>query len=91
MDDEATMRASSALGNDRNPAPEQPRLQLFFSETDDDTRVVAGFGWMNDSQFIYGQYETDDIKFDNPLAFNRLILNKDKLKYINYVKKERGL
>ena len=46
---------------------------------------------MNDSQFIYGQYETEDINFSNPLAFNRLILNKDKLKYINYVKKERGL
>ena len=77
MDDDAAMRASAALGNDRNPAPEQPRLQLFFSGTDDDTRVVAGFGWMNDSQFIYGQYETEDINFSNPLAFNRLILKKD--------------
>ena len=49
MEDEVNMRASSTAGNDRNPAPEQPRLQLFFSVADDETRVVAGFGWMNDS------------------------------------------
>lgn len=46
---------------------------------------------MNESQFIYGQYEADDLNSNNPQGFEKLVLKKDHLKYITYVKKERGL
>ena len=41
------MRGSTAIG--RDVATEQPRLQLFYSDHDETSRNVAGFGWMNDS------------------------------------------
>ena len=46
---------------------------------------------MHDSQFIYGSYDPDDINPNHEMGFQRLVLKKDQLKRINYVKKERGL
>ena len=46
---------------------------------------------MNESQFIYGQYEVEELSSTNPQGFDGLVLKKDHLKYITYVKKERGL
>ena len=47
--DEPDMRASMGIIGARDNVTEQPKLQLFFSEHESDSRNVAGFGWMNDS------------------------------------------
>jgi len=66
--EESDSRVIPGMGARDNPT-EQPKLQLFYSEQGSDSRHVAGFGWMNDSQFIYGQYEFDEIN-----RFDKLIL-----------------
>ena len=91
LDDHASMNLASGA---RDNPMEQPKLQLFYSDREEDgcqTRYVAGFGWMNESQFIYGSYEVEDLSASNPNGFEGLIFKKDHLKYITYVKKERGL
>lgn len=82
-------RASVSGG--RESQTEQPRLQLFYQEHADESRHVSGFGWMNDSKFFYGQYDAEDLKPKNPQGFNLLVLKRNNLKEIDYVKKERGL
>ena len=92
MDEEGPdLRTSVGLGGARDGQTEQPRLQLFFQDHGDDNRHVSGFGWMNDSQFFYGQYDVDDLNPKNPNGYNRLVLKKGALKIIDYVRKERGL
>lgn len=48
---------------------------------------MAGFGWLNDSQFVYAHYDCD-MKNDseNRIAAN-LLIKTDKIKISPYIKK----
>ena len=57
------------------PALDQPRLQLFL----DDKKEVTGFGWRHESQFIYGQYNAEEINEHDTQGHLSLVLKNDSL------------
>ena len=55
----------------------------------DDHKQVTGFGWMNDNQFYWGQYNLDEVNKLDPNGFQTLILKQQNLKKMPYIKKEK--
>lgn len=49
---------------------------------------MAGFGWLNDTMFCYGQYACDMANDSNEKIAADLVLKTQYLKQIEYLKKE---
>ena len=60
-----TMPSTQLPGREASPPFDQNKLQLFM----DDHKQVTGFGWMNDNQFYWGQYNLDEVNKLDPNGF----------------------
>ena len=77
-------RTGSDTGNPATSSlPDPVKLQFFY-----DNKNVAGFGWLNDAMFCYGQYAADMVNDSNERIADELILRSQKLEQIEYLKKE---
>ena len=60
------------------------KLQFFY-----DNGIVAGFGWLNNTMFCYGQYSFDTNSDSNAkVKVEDLVLKSQNLKRMEYLKKE---
>jgi hypothetical protein len=61
-----------------------PKLQFFY-----DHNNIAGWGWLNDAQFVYALY-TCDMNADTERKIEKeLVIKTDKIKISPYIKKEK--
>ena len=76
-DDGNDLRASGTVASGRDVPPDQPRLQLFYSQDENQDKHVAGFGWMNDRGFYHAQYDMEELNFKSQKGFLRLVLKSE--------------